>query len=56
NFDCEINIEDLKLLQDYLQCRVNLTEEQFNLADMNQDGICNIFDLNMLKYAILNQS
>ena len=55
NFDSEINIEDLKLLQDYLQCRENLTEEQFNLADINQDGICNIFDLNILKYEILNQ-
>ncbi|MDE5792162.1 MAG: glycoside hydrolase family protein [Oscillospiraceae bacterium] len=53
NLDGEIDIQDVKLLQDYLQCRANFTKEQFCIADMNQDGICNIFDFNILKYTML---
>lgn len=52
NLDGKADAEDLKLLQDYLQCRIHLTREQFEIADMNQDGVCNVFDLNSLKYIL----
>lgn len=53
NLDGTTDSQDLQLLQDYLQCKCVLTKEQFEVADLNLDGICNIFDFNMLKKLLL---
>ena len=53
NLDGQITIEDLKVLQNYLQNLESFTREQAETADINSDGICNIFDLLCLKKILL---
>jgi len=51
--DGQLNQEDLKLIQHYLQNQETFTQEQAENADINQDGLCNIFDLLNLKKILL---
>lgn len=53
NQDGVTDTQDLQFLQDYLQCRAMLTKEQFEIADRNLDGVCNIFDFMLLKQILL---
>ncbi|MDE5885633.1 MAG: glycoside hydrolase family protein [Oscillospiraceae bacterium] len=53
NQDGVADSQDLQFLQDYLQCKAMLTKEQFEIADMNLDGVCNIFDFLILKRILL---
>lgn len=54
NADLWVNTEDLLLLHDYLQNKKTLTKSQADCADINRDGICNIFDLIALKRMLLS--
>lgn len=42
--DGEISVADAVLLQKYLKNQQTFTEKQFKRADLNQDGIVNVFD------------
>ncbi|MDE7121699.1 MAG: glycoside hydrolase family protein [Oscillospiraceae bacterium] len=53
NQDGITDTQDLQFLQDYLQCKAMLTREQFEIADRNLDGVCNIFDFLLLKQILL---
>ena len=55
NADYQVNTDDVILLQNYLQKRTGFTKYQATAADLNQDGICNIFDLIALKQKLLAQ-
>lgn len=56
NLDGIFDIADIKLLQDYLVCRVTLTAEQGAIADVYADNVLNCFDLCVLKRMYLEQS
>lgn len=56
NFDGVFNVEDIKLLQDYLVCRETLTAEQGAVADVCTDGVLDAFDLCILKRMYLEKS
>ena len=53
NQDHTITVIDAVLLQKYLLRRETLTEEQFQLADWNEDGAVNVVDLMFLKRALI---
>lgn len=53
NQDGVTDAGDLQFMQDYLQCKAMLTKEQFEIADMNLDGVCNIYDMMLLKQMLL---
>lgn len=44
NGDGDITVEDAVLLQKYLKNQQTFTKKQFQRADLNQDGIVNVFD------------
>lgn len=48
NLDEEVSINDAHLILDYLSDKVNLTERQKYLLDVNDDGIVSILDLTYL--------
>ncbi|GEM_PF-3468444 len=54
NYDTSVNEKDLILLQNYLQKKTSLTKRQTELADINQDGLCNIYDLLAMKQKLLS--
>ena len=54
NSDTLINTDDLLLMQNYLQQKGSLTKTQSQFADINQDGICNIYDFIALKQKLLS--
>lgn len=49
----QVAVLDLVALHKYLMLQQNFTKEQFQIADMNQDGIVNIYDLILLKKTLL---
>ena len=53
NADDEISILDIIKLQKYLICKESFDKATWEKADMNNDNIVNIYDLALLKNAIL---
>lgn len=47
--DAEVNTSDVVLLQKYLVKKETLNEHQLAVADVNNDGLINVFDLMLLK-------
>ncbi len=54
NLDGAVNTEDLILLQNYLQKQSRFSKAQSEAADINHDGMCNIFDFIALKQKLLS--
>ncbi|MBE6876859.1 MAG: hypothetical protein E7496_09115 [Ruminococcus sp.] len=52
--DEDINLTDVVLLHKYLINQASLTQEQAESADMNQDGLINIYDWILLKKQIFS--
>ena len=50
----ETSVLDVILLQKYLLTTIRLTKNQADLADLNQDGVIDVFDLALLKRTLLN--
>ena len=55
NGDYRLNIADYVLFSKYLRGRIDLTEQQALTADINQDGVTDIFDMVELRIAFLRQ-
>jgi len=55
NGDNRLNIADYVLFSKYLRGRIELTEQQALTADINQDGVTDIFDMVELRIAFLRQ-
>ncbi|MDE6657121.1 MAG: RICIN domain-containing protein, partial [Oscillospiraceae bacterium] len=51
--DGQLTVLDLVALHRYLMLQQRFTKEQYLIADMNQDSIVNIYDLVLLKKALL---
>lgn len=49
NLDGSVNIADAVVLQQYLICKTDMTEEGFALADINSSGRVDVFDLILLE-------
>lgn len=56
NCDGVFDVADVKALQNWLLRRGTLTPEGCANADMNQDGIVNIYDFALMKRALLKQA
>lgn len=54
--DEDVNSSDVSLLSSYLVGKTNLSSLQFYLADMDNDGIVNSFDLVLLRQAALKNN
>ncbi|MBR7084638.1 MAG: dockerin type I repeat-containing protein, partial [Oscillospiraceae bacterium] len=48
-----VGVADTICLQKYLHGKQKLTQEQAQLADMNDDGIVNVYDLILLKRKLI---
>ena len=55
NFDKSVDTADLVLIQSYLQQKVTFSKAQSQAADINQDGVCNIYDFIALKQKLLSE-
>lgn len=53
NTDNTLSLLDLIVLQRHLVTLETISNEQFHLADMNADGNVDIYDLALLKHAVL---
>ncbi|WP_298483553.1 dockerin type I domain-containing protein [uncultured Ruminococcus sp.] len=53
NLDYCVNESDINALQKHLLNQTTLTETQYNLADLNADGVVNGFDLALLRQKLL---
>ena len=49
NLDGRVSVLDGVILQKYLLNQYNLSKYEFERADLNQDGVVNIYDLCLLK-------
>ncbi|MBR4320554.1 MAG: dockerin type I repeat-containing protein, partial [Oscillospiraceae bacterium] len=56
NGDDELTVDDVIMLQKYLLNQETLSETQFFLADITNDGDVNIYDFIALKQTIFNQA
>ena len=54
--DEDITSSDISMLSSYLTGKTSISSLQFYLADMNDDDIVNVFDLVLLKRAVLEQN
>lgn len=54
--DEDINASDVSMLSSYLSGKTSLSSLQFYLADMNDDDIVNVFDLVLLRRAVLENN
>lgn len=54
NFDGKISIADAVVLQKYLLACTSFTKEQFEIADLMEDGSVNGFDLGILRQMLLH--
>lgn len=53
NSDSIVDEKDLKLTGDYVLCREELSENQYNNADINGDGLVDSFDIVMMRKNLL---
>ena len=51
--DSSVNTADLVLMSKYLLGREDFTKKQYELADMNEDGAADIFDMVSLRKELL---
>lgn len=56
NLDGSVTVSDAVILQKYLLCSCTLKEEQWEAADLMEDGNINIFDLAVLKCILLQSA
>ena len=54
NFDYNVNIADAVIMQKYMLGKTKLTKTQYNCADLNSDGIVDIFDMVLFRQEIIN--
>ena len=52
----ELNVDDIKTMQNYLHGKSTLKGTQLLRGDMNKDGVVNVFDLVLLKRRVTNQN
>ena len=55
NGDSSISVNDVVYLQKYLHGKQKITKMQTILADMNYDGIVNVYDMILLKKKLINE-
>lgn len=53
NLDGKITVSDLVILQQYLVKKASLTNEQWNCADIMEDGSVNVFDEALLRRKLI---
>ena len=56
NSDGVLDVNDVKLLQNYLHHKDTFTKETFESADLNNDGKVNVVDLAIMKRSILRKN
>ncbi len=54
--DGDVDIQDATLLQSCLIEAKTLTDEQFKLADVNQDGVVNVRDVTAIQRIVAEMS
>lgn len=54
NSDSTLDLTDLILFQKYLLAVEPLTAEQLSVADFDGDGVCDVYDLALMKHALLS--
>ncbi len=54
NSDSTLDLTDLILLQKYLLAAEPLTAEQLSAADLDGDGVCDVYDLALMKHTLLS--
>ena len=54
NNDGKLGLNDMVLLQRYALAAKQLTDKQLDMADLNDDGVCDVFDLALMKQALLS--
>jgi len=54
--DDKISARDVVMLNDFLLCRREFTDEEVSAADLNGDGEIDVFDLALAKRAVLNRT
>lgn len=56
NCDGEFGAADIAYMQNYLLGRKEFTQEQFKAADLNNDGIADVFDLVIIRNMLTNSA
>ena len=51
----KIGVFDILFMQEYLHKRIEFTQEQYEIADMNGDGKVNVIDLALMKRQLLQK-
>ncbi len=54
NSDSTLDLTDLILFQKYLLAVEPLTADQLSVADFDGDGVCDVYDLALMKWALLS--
>lgn len=54
DFNGSINVADLVIMQRYLLAAQNISSSQFYVADLNEDGRTDVFDMIVLRKKLLN--